>query len=197
MKEWKLGNVMAAGVSGERRGMDCPVHWKDKAPEHQIDNRANWISDAPLLKYVRYHQLCAACWSVASSPESCGCPLWIPSARPLACQKCGPPAPPAWSAACPTSRCPPCPGATWCEPPSWPQERQRKENKEEQRGWLRRITLLSCHPFFNSFLLLPDALVWCFAIGFDGATLLLVFSPTGALARPVAVMGKFALAAPL
>lgn len=44
---------------------------------------------------------------------------------------------------------------------------------------------------------LPDVLIRHFAVGFDGATLLLVFGPAGALTGSVTVMGKFALAASL
>lgn len=51
-------------------------------------------------------------------------------------------------------------------------------------------------PYFL-FLHLPDALIWCFAISFDGTTFLLVFDPASTLASSVTVMSKFALAAPL
>lgn len=42
---------------------------------------------------------------------------------------------------------------------------------------------------------LPDVLIWCFSISFDGATLQLVLGPAGTLACSVTVMSKFALAA--
>ena len=45
--------------------------------------------------------------------------------------------------------------------------------------------------------ILPDVLIWCFSISFDGAAFLLVFSPAGTLASSVTVVSEFALAAPL
>lgn len=52
-------------------------------------------------------------------------------------------------------------------------------------------------PPYTLSLHLPDALIWCFAISFDGTTFLLVFGPAGTLASSVTIMSKFALAAPL
>ena len=89
--------------------------------------------DAPLQRYGRCRRSCAVCCSGASSPGSCGCPLWTPASPPLACRWRDPPARPVSSAACQTPRSLPCPFATRCGRPNWP-------HNEKEDMWLPGAT---------------------------------------------------------